>query len=332
MSSIDSIKIGNTTYSLSATIPHINVGASTVGIGDDFQIGSITIGAKSQNVSTTLEIGTLRTAQTTSFNNFTSFRSDYEAKWNGASITLDTSIGGQGSILMTAKGSNKKTDSASYIAYTGGIDIGKNQVVIGVAGRQYEYGQPYKDAYKNNILLDDTGITIHADQNYYTRLEGKIRMDSPNTLYFKGALGLTSLQTLLDNVADSSKPKHYYAQTFNSKNYVGIGYKIGDDGQSSVSDIPLVERIQMNFQNQLLMQGKDVSIHCMDSNSDGSFNVYSDNTSITSTNSLEIISLGAPEPHLECALGSTTYSGSLSGYVRKVVDDYVNPQLTTLLS
>lgn len=321
MSSIDSIKIGNTTYSLSATIPHINVGASTVGIGDDFQIGSITIGAKSQNVSTTLEIGTLRTAQTTSFNNFTSFRSDYEAKWNGASITLDTSIGDQGSILMTAKGSNKKTDSASYIAYTGGIDIGKNQVVIGVAGRQYEYSRPYKDAYKNNILLDDTGITIHADQNYYTRLEGKIRMDSPSTLYFGEGL-TTSLQTLLDNVANSSgsgsQAEHYYAQTINSKNYVGIGYKLGDDGVSSVN-VPGIETIRMMTQDLYMQVGKKVSITGM-------------NTSICGGESLEILSLGTDEPHLECALGSTTYSGSLSGYVRQVVDDYVNPQLTTLLS
>lgn len=321
MSSIDSIKIGNTTYSLSATIPHINVGASTVGIGDDFQIGSITIGAKSQNVSTTLEIGTLRTAQTTSFNNFTNFRSDYEARWNGASITLDTSIGGQGSILMTAKGSNKETNSASYIAYTGGIDIGKNRVDIGVAGRQYEYGQPYKDAYKNNILLDDTGITIHADQNYYTSLEGKIRMDSPSALYFGEDL-TTSLQTLLDNVADSSgsgsQAEHYYAQTINSKNYVGIGYKLGDDGASSVN-VPGIETIRMMTQNLHMQVGKEVSITGM-------------NTSIFGGESLEILSLGTQEPHLECALGSTTYSGSLSGYVRQVVDDYVNPQLTTLLS
>ena len=320
MSSIDSIKIGNTTYSLSATIPHINVGASTVGIGDDFQIGSITIGAKSQNVSTTLEIGTLRTAQTTSFNNFTNFRSDYEAKWNGASITLDTSIGNQGSILMTAKGSNKETDSATYIAYTGGIDIGKNQVVIGVAGRQYEYGQPYKDAYKNNILLDDTGITIHADQNYYTRLEGKIRMDSPSTLYFGEGL-TTSLQTLLDAAVSSgsgSQAEHYYAQTINSKNYVGIGYKLGNDGASSVN-VPGIEAIKMMARDIYMQANNDVSITGV-------------NTSICGGGSLEILSLGAQEPYLECALGSTTYNGSLSGYVRQVVDDYVNPQLTTLLS
>ena len=75
----------------------------------------------------------------------------------------------------------------------------------------------------------------------------------------------------------------------------------------------------MMTQNLYMQVGKEVSITGM-------------NTSIYGGESLKIFSLGTQEPHLDCALGNATYSGSLSGYVRQVVDDYVNPQLTTLLS